>query len=41
VRVPDSFKTIRRKLIQVRFKNNQKFIKVFGVYLIGKKNDQL
>ena len=32
-----SFKRLRRKIIQVRLKKNQKFIKVFGFYLLGKR----
>lgn len=32
-----SFKKLRRKLIQVRFKKDQKFIKVFGCYLLKKR----
>lgn len=31
-----SFKRLRRKIIQIRFKKNQKFIKVFGIFLFGK-----
>ena len=36
VKIFDSFKAIRRKIIHVRFKRDQKFIKVFGVFLIGR-----
>lgn len=36
VKIFDSFKVIRRKMIQIRFKRNQNYIKVFGVVLIGR-----